>query len=436
MFDSPRRSLFSLGAAVALAAALAACSEDYGTGAACPDLCPTTNVEMRELVLDPIALDTTLVGLPPLGTPGRLLVATRGDTLVTYGVIRYDVLPTRYRPVPTDTATAPITNLIDAEMRILTDSVRRIVTAPVTINLYDVDTTAADTSNAAIVALIRPDRLIGTVTLPQDTTLDTLRVPISNAVLLSKIQSESRLRVGIQVTSDAGGIPQSAQFLVIGLASTTDATNITFTPVGEDAVEGSEITIQPRSTTPEESRDAAAQLADYTVVAVGSPDPPPQELGVGGMPSRRTYIRFDLPPEILDSATIVRAQLILTQQPVTGGILPDDTIGVYPYIVTAGAPVTDVERAASLIAAGSLLGLDSLKVVPSGSAVGTLEVVPLLRAWQSQDPERIPHAIVLRTSIEGYEPREVRFHSSEAADPSLRPRLRLVYIPRTNQGLP
>lgn len=431
MFDSPRRSRFAVGVAVALATALAGCTEDYGTGAACPDLCPTTDVEMREIVLDAIALDTTLVGLPPLGSPGRLLVATRGDTLVTYGVIRYDVVPTRFRPSASDTTTAPIGNVVGAEMRILTDTARRIVTAPVTINLYDVDTTAADSSNAAIAALIRPDRLIGSVTLPQDTTLDTLRVPIDDAVLLSKIQSESRLRVGIQVTS-----AQSAQFVVIGLASTTDATHITFTPIGEDNVEGAAITIQPRSTTPAESRDAAAQLADYTVVAVGSPDPPPDILAVGGMPSRRAYLRFDLPPEILDSATIVRAQLILTQQPVTGGVLPNDTIGVFPYIVTAGAPVTDVWRAASLIAAGSLLGLDSIKVVPSGSAVRTLEVVPLLRAWQRQDPERVPHALVLRTNIEGYEAREVRFHSSEAADPALRPRLRLIYIPRTNQGLP
>ena len=419
-----------MGAVVALATALA-CSEDYGTGAACPELCPDTNVEMRELVLDPVALDTTLVGLPPLGAPGRLLVASRGDTLVTYGVTRFDVVPTRYRPSTTDTTTEPITNLVDAQMRILTDTARRIVKAPLTIELYDVDTTAADTSNAAIVALIRPDRLIGSVTLPQDTTLDTLRVPIDDAVLLSKIQADARLRVGIAVRS-----AQTAQFLVIGLASTTDATNITFVPVSPEGSEGAEITIQPRSTTPEESRDAAAQLADYTVVAIGSDDPPPDELGVGGMPNRRSYLRFDLPTNVLDSATIVRAQLILVQQPVTGGIAPDDTIGVYPYVVTAGAPVTDLWRAASLIAAGSLLGLDSIKTVPSSADERTLEVVSLIRAWQTQDPERVPHAIVLRTAVEGYQPVEVRFHSSEAADPALRPRLRLIYIPRTNPGLP
>ena len=431
MFDSPRNTLLAMGAAVALATALAACSEDFGTGAACPDLCPETDVEMRELVLDPIALDTTLVGLPPLGAAGRLLVASRGDTLVTYGVVRFDDLPTRFRPDPSDTTTEPITNLQNAQMRILTDSVRRIVDAPLTIQLYDVDTTAADTSNAAIAALIRPDRLIGSITLPQDTTLDTLRVPISEAVLLAKIQADARLRVGIAISSD-----ESAQIRVLGLASTSEATNITFTPVATDATEGSEIIIQPRSTTPEESAAAAAQLADYTVVAVGSPDPAPDELGVGGLPNRRTYLRFALPPEILDSATIVRAQLILTQVPLTGGIAPNDTIGVYPYIVTAGAPVTDLWRAASLIAAGSLLGLDSIKAVPSSADARTVEVVSLVRAWQTQDPERVPHALVLRTAIEGYQPVEVRFHSSEAADPALRPRLRLIYIPRTNPGLP
>ena len=435
MFDSRRRTLFAVGASLALATALAACSEDYGTGAACPELCPETDVELREVVLDAddaISLDTTLVGLPPLGAPGRLLVASRGDTLLTYGVIRYDVLPLRFRPSAQDTTTEPITNLINAEMRILTDTLMRLRSDAITIELYDVDTTAADTSNAAIVALVRPDRLIGSLTMAADTTIDTLRVPLDEAVLLGKIQTNSRLRVGIAVRS-----AKSAQFLVVGLASTSDATNITFTPVATDGTEGSPITIQPRSTTPAESRDAAAQLADYTVVAIGSPDPPEEALGVGGMPSRRAYLRFTLPDSILDSAIVVRAQLILTQRPVTGGIAPNDTIGVYPYVVTAGAPVTDLWRAASLIAAGSLLGLDSIKAVPSSGDVRTLEIVSLVRAWQSQDRERVPHAIVLRTAVEGYQPVEVRFHSSDPdVDPALRPRLRLIFIPRTNPGLP
>ena len=73
--------------------------------------------------------------------------------------------------------------------------------------------------------------------------------------------------------------------------------------------------------------------------------------------------------------------------------------------------------------------------MPSGTGQRTLEVVGLLRAWQRQDPEFAPHALVLRTAIEDYQPVEVRFHSSEAA-PELRPRLRIVYIPLTNPGLP
>ena len=59
----------------------------------------------------------------------------------------------------------------------------------------------------------------------------------------------------------------------------------------------------------------------------------------------------------------------------------------------------------------------------------------LVRAWQRQDAEFAPHALVLRTGIEDFQPVEVRFFSSEAAA-DLRPRLRIIYIPRTNPGLP
>jgi hypothetical protein len=170
------------------------------------------------------------------------------------------------------------------------------------------------------------------------------------------------------------------------------------------------------------------------VIADGSAPVPPTELAVGGLPNRRTYLRFDIPSDLIDSASIVRATLILTQQRVFG-VAADDTVGVFPYFVTAGSAVTDLSRAALIITPGSALGLDSLKVVPSDSGEVSLDVVQLLRAWRGQRIDLVPRALVLRTSLEGLLPIEVRFFSTEAAE-TLRPRLRLTYIPRTEIGLP
>jgi hypothetical protein len=430
MFDSHRRSLF-LAILVALAAgSVAACTEDLGTGAACPELCPDQDISMIDTVIEPIVIDTTLIGIPPAGSIGRLFVAARGDTVVSYGVIRFDSLTRRFRPDVDDTTTVPIADVREASLQLLTDTARRIVTAPITIELYDVDTTAADTSTAAIVALVRPDRLIGSLTLPQDTTLDTLRVPVNDAALMDRIgDAGRRLRIAVTI-----GSAESAQLYVVGLISDSDAARLSYVPLSDEGAEGARVTVTPRSTTPAESQFAATLLTDYTVIAVGSDAVPGTELAVGGLPNRRTYLRFEIPPSIVDSSSVVRATLLLTQQP-THGIAEDDTIGVFPYIVTAGAPVTDIARAALVSTPGSAVGLDSLKVVPSDSGLVTLDVVRLLRAWRGQNVERVPRALVLRTGLEGLLPVEVRFFSTEAAE-ELRPRLRLTYIPRTTIGLP
>ena len=51
MFDSLRRIVRPLGAAALAAMVLSACTEDLGSGAGCPALCPDTDIEMRDTVI-------------------------------------------------------------------------------------------------------------------------------------------------------------------------------------------------------------------------------------------------------------------------------------------------------------------------------------------------------------------------------------------------
>src|SRR5687768_9040614 len=89
------RNRFGLLLLAPLAVLAIGCSETLDGGAACPSLCPEQNIEVEDTVLEPLSLDTTLVGYPPLGTETRLLLASRAD-LDVRAVVRFDSLTTRF----------------------------------------------------------------------------------------------------------------------------------------------------------------------------------------------------------------------------------------------------------------------------------------------------------------------------------------------------
>src|SRR5207253_10270060 len=96
----------------------------------------------------------------------------------------------------------------------------------------------------------------------------------------------------------------------------------------------------PFSRTPATESIAAGHLPGYTVVAKAPAAAPPGLLAVGGLPARRAYLRFDIPSRIIDSATVVRATLLLNQLP-NSALDPSDTVEILPQVVLAGKVVTD-----------------------------------------------------------------------------------------------
>jgi hypothetical protein len=115
----------------------------------------------------------------------------------------------------------------------------------------------------------------------------------------------------------------------------------------------------------------------------------PDLLAVGGQPSARALLRFELPARIRDSATIVRAKSPVNSSP---GRVPADT-------------------------------LDS-----GTSGTVSLEAVRLVELWLG--PTTRPSALVLALApdLESASFSQPVFHSSRAADPALRPRLRISYL--------
>lgn len=399
-----------------------ACSEDLDSGGGCPVLCPQQSVLVVDTVLEAVVLDTVITGNPAVGTEATLLLAARGDTLDTRVVLRFDSLPASYTVASGDTAIAAIDS---AFIQLRVDVAGTRITDSVRIDLYDVDTTATDTAYTALLPLFRPDRLLGGTTFDTSAVRDSIRVFFDNARLLAKITAGARLRVGLRISSPAGAI------LSIGAFDGAQPAQLFYDPAPADTSVDA-LTVNLRSTTPSSDAQLQVDLSDYVIVSKAPPGPPPGVLSVGGLPARRTFLRFVIPSLILDSSTVLRATLLLNQVPALSAD-PRDSILILPQPVLAGEEVTDFARAAVLLSA---IPIDTLRVAPGDSGARQLEMVAAVRQWAALGTTFRPQrAIVLRSSVEGVGAFEATFSSTEAAQ-SLRPRLRISYSRTTSFGIP
>jgi len=402
----------------------AACTENLDGGAACPALCPEQSEQFRDTTFEAVSLDSSVSGYPVLGIASNLLLANRPDTLVTRTIMRFDVLTTSFLQNGTG-ALDSVTAVDSVFLKVPLDTTGRRGANPVTIEAYDVDTIANDTMPAVLRSLFRTDRLIGSLSITPASTGDTIRIPISRTVMQAKIRARSRLRVGLRMVGNAGQL--RLRGFTLGLSASTlqydPSTDTTYRP----------ITISPQTTIPGAPEDVNISYTTYNLLDVGSSLPGRNTLVVGGLPTYRTYLRFAVPRRITDSSTIVRAELLLTQQRSRFGNA-NDTVAVYPMVPSATDDVTDVRRILDLAAEGVLLRVDSTRFVPSDSGQKALNVLALARSWRTL-PTSVPRALVLRIGLEGAQPAELRFFSSEAV-PAVRPKLRITFLPKSEFVLP
>jgi len=411
-------------AVAALFLSISSCSENLDSSGVCNVLCPPIGGDVKTITLDAaVEVDTAVQSFSGLGTDPSLLLAKRGDTLDTRVIIRFDSLPQTFLPAG-DTA-QPIKSVDSAYIQLIVDTLSIKSTDPVTIEAYDVDTTANDTSTAAVLALFRPDRFISSQTFTRAQLTDTLKYFISNDAVLSRIQNNQPLRVGLRAT----GSPGSSQLRMSATESPAGGPVLFFRATPDTATKP--LVVLPFSRTPTDDRILAAVLVDYTVIAEAPAEAPPGVLAVGGLPARRTYFRFIIPDSIIDSSTVVRATLLLNQIANTA-IDPNDTVKVVPQIVLAGKVVTDPTKASQIIAA---VTADTLRLKPGGSGETAVELARAFALWHTAPPDTLPRAIVLQSAVEGSSPLEIRFSSSEDIA-ALRPRLRISYTSRVPLGLP
>jgi hypothetical protein len=412
--------------ALAVAAAFAACDEQLDAGLACPALCPQRETTVRDTTIFAIAIDSSIAGFPAFGAEPEFYLASLGDTLETRGVVRYDSLPQTFR-YPNTVADSTITSVDTGAVVKLRLSANDTLAGPVTVEVYDVDLNGPDNDDPTLATdAFVPERLIGTRTFEAAELKDSIRVPIDPDVLLNKILQpvpNNRLRIGLRVAptghaqlsmfASNGGGPPLLEFR----PSTVDSAGL--------------LTVGPGSKFPAEPT-IAANLTDYLLVVKAPPPPPADVLRVGGIPGRRAYFRFDIPSDILDSASVVRATLFLTQRPSPFSVDATDSVAIQQFAVTAGPAVTDLSKALLFLNVSST---DTVKFAAADSGLREFEMIRLVRAWRSTSPERTPRAFALKTETEGHLARQADFFSTEAPL-AVRPRLRITYLPRPPVGLP
>lgn len=412
--------------AVAAAALFAACDEQLDSGLACPALCPQRETTVRDTTIFAVELDTSIAGFPAFGTELELFIASLGDTLETRAVVRYDSLPGTFRHDNTaeDSAIYAVDTGSVIKLRLAANDT---LGGPVTVEAYDVDLNGLDDDDPTLAAAaFTSDRFLGSRTFAAESLKDSISVPIDPNKLLEKIQTEvpaNRLRVGLRVS-------QSGQArLSIFASNAGGAPLLVFRPSTDTTV--AMVRWGPRSKFPKEEL-IASDLADYLLVIKAPPAPPPDVLRVGGMPGHRAYFRFNIPSSILDSSSVVRATLFLTQRPNGFSPEPNDSVALQQFAVTSGAAVTDIARALLFL---TISTGDTVRMAAADSGLRSFEMIGLVRAWRATSVLRTPRAFALRSETEGHLARQVDFFSSEAPV-DVRPRLRLTFLPRQPDGIP
>ena len=194
-------------------------------------------------------------------------------------------------------------------------------------------------------------------------------------------------------------------------------------------------TVLLQSFTPKDD-PIATVYAMYPIVVAGAlPIPAPNVLAVGGVGGARSYLRFNIPPILLDSVQVVRASLLLNQLPSRVAASSADTTALLVSPILAGEKITDVRTIVTFAGTGAVGGLDSVRLVPKDAGLRSIELVSLFRAWRAVGSANSIRAIVLRAKQEAASTAELDFVSSEGAE-ALRPKLRITYVPRRGFGLP
>ena len=238
------------------------------------------------------------------------------------------------------------------------------------------------------------------------------------------------MRIGMRITSTA---PAALRYVAPSVLSDGLVPRLTYDPSPDTAIKAWSVSTQYNATVTGPSRFRAQSLVlkDLTpLLNDGS-------LEVGGLVAVRSLLQVKLPRSFLDTVTIVRASLDVTQRPMRGVPGADNGVRLRARVTIAGPALGSDPRRQAEFLDPTLEGLPlpSLNVVPRDSGVRAFDVGAALRQWIAQD-STIATGFVLYSEGEAFQEQRPAFYSRRASNPALRPKLRVTYTTRREGAIP
>ncbi len=379
-----------------------ACTENIEAPAQCPEFCPPERIVIIDSVFTGVVMgDSAFRGYQASHNPPVMQFVTEGSALETRGV-------TRFRGFIPFIAGGGDTILSLDSFRIVIQMIRRDTTVDsLALDLYqlssDVDSTA------------RFD------------DLDQYIVD-SNRVTTYAVE-DTLTRGALEVVFPASALPGVGEDgSVAAVAWILQSPSPTYLDIGTS--EGGQWPVIGRYLTLETSSGDTVEIfvgdepAEFDSFLAADPAPLVDSLLViGGVPSARSIIRFNLPPVIRDSSDIVKATLLMMMsQPVEA--VPRDGATIRARAVTRDVGQKSPRGDVNIIVAGSG------GVVLQAGEFDTvrLDITDIMVTWTLDSV--LPSVIMLSVAPEAGRMFEVRVFSSRSTQP---PILFLSYIPPFEQ---
>ncbi len=372
------RALPVVGVLAAFALVLAGCQEKLAAPGECPGICPGDRSEIRDTTLLPVfGRDSTYTGYIAAGQGASLRLSSGLGGVQERGVVRFVPRPDS---VTINAKQYPYT--IDS----VALSVALQARDPAATNLHLVfyrlpspRTVDSTRTFADIESALLPANVIDSVPIPDSLRAGTIRRVFAGADLA---------RIALP--------PADSGVLALGLRLSSSS------PTGVRIGSGSAGSLAPSFVTyfTAQIADTALQrqpplprlIAYNGFVASVSAPVDNSTITVGGAPSSRALIRFEIPARLRDSTSIVRATLELTPVAPIGG-LPTDSVALDIRAVLAdlGAKSPRLANIPSQIVIAPLL-------VGSSDTV-RVDITSLADLWQP--PNRLPTALFIALQPEG-----------------------------------
>ena len=358
-------------AGIVVAVSALACQRELVAPGECPETCPGGSPRVIDTVLSPIQdMDSTFVGYVQPGQGVALLVSEGLPVLNERAVIKF--LPVSDSLLVNDTLR---TFQVDSVGFRIGLSARDLAATNLNILLYripsDVDSTV---TYADIEPFLADSTLIGNIAVDDTTFSEVFRLIVSDSATLNLL-SLTPADSGVMAIAVAMSASQ-ASGITIGSVAAGGSGPLWQTFVTVDSV--ADTTLQQQTIT---------RITQFNTFVTENTVPIDFDvLTVGGAPSARSLLRFDLTPQLesRDSAQIVRATLkLIPISPILG--IPNDSgtvrIRGVQSDIGAKSPLCGFNPG-TLCGSWVITGFIDAPLVPGSSDTISIEVGDLVRGWQ------------------------------------------------------